>query len=243
MNSIRKIYNILIKEFKEQGWWPISSLKNKEGIDENGYHHKSYYYPETDEQIFEICVGAILTQNTSWKNVEKAITNLKQNNSLSVNSILELNQNKLAELIKSSGYHNQKARKLKEFAKFYIKNKNNIHREELLRVWGIGPETADSILLYAFRKEYFVIDTYTKRIFLRIGLCSQKISYNEFQSLIQNSIKKDYKIYNEYHALLVKLGKETCKTKPLCFKCLLKSTCSFSKNSKLLLKNSKNRKV
>lgn len=219
MNKIEGIYNILLEKYKEQGWWPLFNHKTNK-IE---YHPKDYSYPKTEEERFEICVGAILTQNTSWMNVEKAIKNLKENNILNTKKILELKEKELALLIKSSGYHNQKAKKLKKFTEFYIKN--NISRDKLLKIWGIGPETADSILLYAYKKQYFVIDAYTKRILSRIGLCDKNVSYNELQSLIEKSTKKDYRTYNEFHALLVKLGKDICKTKPLCKKCPLNKIC------------------
>ncbi len=222
MEKIEDIYKLLLKNFGYQGWWPLLNYKTNK-IE---YHPEDYSYPKIEEEIFEICIGAILTQNTSWKNVEKAIKNLKQNKALNPKTILKIKENELALLIKSSGYHNQKAKKLKDFTKFYIKNKNDITRGSLLNIWGIGPETADSILLYAYKKPYFVIDAYTKRIFSRIGLCDKNISYSELQELIQKLIKRDYRICNEYHALLVKLGKDICKTKPLCRMCPLNKICN-----------------
>ena len=222
MGKIEDIYKILLENFGYQGWWPLLNYKTNK-IE---YHLKDFSYPKTEEEKFEICIGAILTQNTSWLNVEKAIKNLKQNNALDVNSIERLKEKELALLIKSSGYHNQKSKKLKAFVKFYNNKNKKITRESLLNIWGIGPETADSILLYAYKKPFFVIDAYTKRIFSRIGLCNKNISYSELQELIQKSIKKDYRIYNEYHALLVKLGKDICKTKPLCRMCPLNKMCN-----------------
>jgi endonuclease-3 related protein len=216
MNKIQLIYLILLKEFKEQGWWPV----------ENKYH-ANYIKPENKKEILEICLGAILTQNTTWKNAEKALEDLNKNNLIDLEKLNKIDTKGLAETIKSSGYNNQKARKIKEFAKFLI-SKKEINRENLLQIWGIGPETADSILLYAYKKSFFVIDAYTKKILNRIGFTEN--SYVELQKLFINNLKEDYKIFNEYHALLVKLGKDTCKKEPLCEKCPLNRICDYSRN-------------
>ena len=141
--NLKSIYDKLYKEHGPQGWWPINNKYNKKDFSE-----------KTEQEKFEISVGAILTQNTSWKNVEKALNRLRENNTLNRKTIKNISQEELAELIKSSGYHNQKARKLKEFTEF---NKE-ITRENLLTIWGIGQETADSILLYAYNQPIFVID-------------------------------------------------------------------------------------
>ena len=167
-------------------------------------------------------MGAILTQNTSWKNVEKAILNLKKNNLLNKEKLEKINIKKLANLIKSSGYHNQKAKKIKEFIKF-LNSKKKITRENLLTVWGIGPETADSILLYAYNKPYFVIDAYTKRIMNKLGY--KENTYEKLQELFHKNLPRNYKLYNEFHALFVRLAKENCKTNPLCNNCPLNKNC------------------
>ncbi len=161
----------------------------------------------------------ILTQNTSWKNIEEVIKELKIKNLLSKEGIEKINEEKLSIIIRSSGYYKQKARKLKEFVKFLNSGKE-ITRENLLSIWGIGEETADSILLYAYNKPVFVIDTYTKRIMDRFGF--GKLNYMELQSLFMDNLDKDVKLYKEYHALLVKLGKDYCKKKALCEECPLK---------------------
>lgn len=131
-------------------------------------------------------------------------------------------------IIKSSGYHNQKAKKLKEFTKFYSKN-NELTRDKLLGIYGIGKETADSILLYACKKPYFVIDAYTKRIMNRLGFKEE--TYNEFQSLFMKNLDNDHKLFNEFHALIVRHGKETCKKNPLCNKCCLNKICEYGKSN------------
>ena len=206
-----KIYKLLLKEYGEQGWWQYDFVYNK------NFKNKE----RTEEEKFEIVIGAILTQNTAWSNVEKTFKILKNNKILSRKKLEELNIEEIAKLIKPAGYYNQKARKIKEFLKF---NKE-INRENLLEIWGFGPETVDSILLYAYNKPIFVIDSYTKRIFFRIGLYSKDISYNELQDLFYKNLKKDYKIFNEYHALIVEHAKQHCNSKPKCAGCCLNEVC------------------
>jgi len=215
MNKIKSIYNLLLKSFGKQGWWPLT-LK---GIEPK--HHVGK--PKTINHKFEIIIGAILTQNTNWKNVEKALRNLSKNKLIDPIKIKRIKKEKLAELIRPSGYYNQKAERIKLIANFFLKNKIP-SREQLLDLKGIGPETADSILLYAYNKPTFVIDAYAKRILERLGI--KLNSYDEYQELFHKNIKPDAKIYNEYHALLVELGKNHCKTKPVCNNCPLNNLCS-----------------
>ena len=213
MNKIKDIVGFLMKAYGHQHWWPAGD-KNREE---------------------EIIIGAILTQNTAWTNVEKAIDNLRKNKLINFKKINKINSKKLANLIKSSGYYNQKARKLKAFSNFMkkydynlkkIENKENL-REELLRIHGIGNETADSILLYALNKPIFVVDAYTKRVMHRLKLADENASYDAVQKLFAENLPKDAKLSNEYHALLVKLGKDVCKKKPVCHKCPLADICIF----------------
>ena len=203
MNIYRKLY----RAYGSRHWWP----------------------GETD---FEVMVGAILTQNTSWRNVEKAIQKLKEKELLSPEGIHRLKKSQLASLIRSSGYYRIKAGRLKSFVDFlfeeYGGNLGRMQRgrlEELRRkvlgVKGIGPETADSILLYGLRKPIFVVDAYTKRILSRHGLISEKASYEEIQNLLMDHLPSDEKLFNEYHALFVHLGKTLCKKIPKCNLCSL----------------------
>jgi len=216
MDKIQLVYNLLHKRFGPQKWWPTTL---------EGELHPTYHGKKINEkQRFEIIAGAICTQNTSWKNVEKAIFNLNKAKVLSIEKIKSINKEKLAKLIKPSGYYNQKAERLKIVADFFNKNKNP-SRKELLDVKGIGPETADSILLYAFKKPVFVIDAYTKRIFSRLGFCREKCSYDEMQELFHNSLPKKEKLFSEYHALIVELGKNHCTKKPKCAGCPLDKIC------------------
>ncbi len=205
---LHEIYKKLYQTFGPQRWWP-------------------------GETPFEIAVGAILTQNTNWANVEKAIDNLKKHNALSAKAIHEISTKKLAELIRPAGYYNIKAKRLKSFIDFLM---NDYHgrmermknedthslRKKLLSINGIGPETADSILLYALEKPVFVIDAYTKRVLSRHGIMRHENPYEKFQEFFHTRLKKDVKLFNEYHALFVRVGKTFCKlNKPICDKCPL----------------------
>jgi endonuclease-3 related protein len=216
MNKLIKIYQELLKKYDYQGWWPVDGK----------YFPNDYSYPKNEKQRFEIIVGAILTQNTSWKNVEKSLCELSKNKIDNWNQIINVSSTKLAKLIKSSGYFNQKVKKLKSAAKFFLDYKNSTpSRQQLLSVWGIGPETADSILSYAYKKPEFVIDAYTKRIFSRIGMCKIDTSYDKVKSLFEKNLKPDFKIFNEFHALIVKHAKQACLKNPKCDLCCLKNFC------------------
>ena len=214
MNKIKKIYEILYKEYGKQGWWPVTL--------ENEIHPKYHVSKLSDKHRFEIIVGAILTQNTNWKNVEKAIVELNKAKVLSVDGILSVSVGRLGKLIRSAGYYNQKASRLKIVAKFFS-SVNGVSRDRLLDVKGIGPETADSILLYAFEKPYFVVDAYTRRIFSRLGF--EFNDYDELQRLFMNGLISDVKLFNDYHALLVELTKRHCRVKPECKGCPLGKIC------------------
>jgi len=203
-----KIYRTLYRAYGPRHWWP-------------------------GETPFEVMIGAILTQNTSWKNVEKAIQELKRKEVLSPEGIYCLTKRELASLIKSSGYYRIKADRVKAFIDFlYEEFDGNLKkmrerrleglREKLLGVKGIGPETADSILLYGLKKPVFVVDAYTKRILSRHSIISEKASYDDVQSLFMDHLPVDEKLFNEYHALFVQLGKMVCKKIPRCDICPLK---------------------
>ncbi|MBN1621572.1 MAG: endonuclease III domain-containing protein [Endomicrobiales bacterium] len=225
-----EIYKKLYNFFGPQGWWPTTNR----GSLKPGYF-PLFYKDRTGKEKFEICAGAILTQNTSWKNVEKAIVNLNKAKALDVKVINRIAVNKLATLIKPSGYYNQKAKRLKSFVRYFVSGYNgrigkflekdtNEARRELLSLSGIGPETADSILLYAGNKPVFVVDAYTRRIGRRLGWFGSE-GYDSVQIFFQSHLPKSIKIYNEYHALLVALGKDFCRKKPICRNCPLKQAC------------------
>lgn len=209
--KLNSIYKSLVKHFGEQQWWPA----------------------ETD---FEVMVGAILTQNTAWTNVELAIKNLKQHGKLSAANLLALDHNILASLIKPSGYFNIKAKRLRNYCRWYVaqggyqalvKLDTKTLRHELLSVNGVGPETADDILLYAFKRPMFVIDAYTKRLLMRLGLIQGDESYHQLQSLFHQHMDADVYTYNQYHALIVQHAKDHCRVKPLCEGCCLRRRCHF----------------
>jgi endonuclease III related protein len=211
--NLQLIYHRLFDHYGPQYWWPA-------------------------EEPFEVIVGAILTQSTAWGNVEKAINNLKKRRVLNPITIRELPIEELASLIYPSGYYNAKARKLKAFVERLSEGYDNSLqklfdldiaqlRSELLSIYGIGQETADSIILYAAQKPIFVIDAYTHRIMDRLGLHAGKTSYAALQSLFMGNLPQEEKIFNEYHALLVRLGKEACRRQPFCHDCCLQSICKY----------------
>jgi endonuclease-3 related protein len=202
------IYEVLYGHFGPQHWWP-------------------------GEDPFEVVVGAILAQNTSWKNVENAIANLKEARVLSPEGMAALGLEQLAELIRPSGTYRVKARRLLEFVSF-LKGHYGLSlqamfrvplsriRAEILSVKGIGPETADSILLYAGGYPVFVVDAYTKRIFSRHGFIRAGCAYGELQALFMKALPPDVSLFNEYHALIVRLGKNWCHARPICEDCVLR---------------------
>lgn len=202
-----EIYQLLFDAFGPQHWWP------------------------GDTRI-EIITGAILTQNTNWTNVEKAINNLKAAGCLSAEKLHSLELSKLAELIRPAGYYNIKAKRLKNFLDWLfenyggnLKNLDSLNteqfREDLLAVKGIGRETADSILLYAFERPVFVVDAYTARITIRHRLIEPDADYEQLRYLFESNLPEDIQLFNEYHALLVRTGKEFCRPKARCPGCPL----------------------
>ncbi len=225
-----KIYQKLLKVYRRQLWWPTTP-KDKLIPKYNGG-------PSTEQEQFEVIIGAILTQNTSWKNVEKAIINLNKENLIQIKKIKSIEIEKLKQLIRPSGYYNQKAGRLKSLSEFLttnpIKELKKLEIKELrtllLQQKGIGPETADSILLYAFNKPIFVIDTYTKRIFSRLGMLNEDSKYVDWQELFHKNLKKDTKLFQEYHALIVEHAKQFCRKKPLCSTCILNGDCKNARD-------------
>ena len=211
---VMEVYRILLGAYGEQGWWPVRGT----------YSASFKKRRRTPAERFEICVGAILAQNTSWKNAEKALDNLREVGALKRKTMEKLGQKELATLIRPAGYYNTKAKKLKEFLKY----SGRISRAGLLGIWGCGPETVDSILLYAYGKPVFVVDAYARRIFSRLGLCRLEKggnSYGKLQEYFMESVPQDPEIFNEYHALIVGHAKKHCRAKPECSGCPLKKLC------------------
>ncbi|MFA5559023.1 MAG: hypothetical protein WDA59_06170 [Methanofastidiosum sp.] len=219
MNSF-KIYKILKEYFGEVGsWWP-------------------------NDRPFEVIIGAILTQQSTWTNVEKALSNLKEANILNPKDIVELPIDNLKQIIKPSGFFNQKAERLRKISEYLLvtydgelellfSKDKKILREELLELKGIGDETADSIILYAAEKTEFVIDAYTKRIYSRLKIVEENISYGDLKKYIINEIPEDLLTYQEFHGLIVLLGKNICKKNPNCKECPLNSKCNYINNKKM----------
>jgi endonuclease-3 related protein len=211
--KLLEIYHRLFAHYGPQHWWPA-------------------------ETPFEVIVGAILTQSTAWSNVEKAIANLRTAKALSPPALDSLPIDKLSTLVYPAGYYNVKAMRLKSFVHWLGQRYNHsldrlCHedvdslRQGLLSVAGIGEETADSIILYAAGKPVFVIDAYTRHILKRIGLAPNANSYHDFQALFMRNLTHDAQLFNEYHALLVRLGKDVCRRRPLCPQCCLNDLCQY----------------
>jgi endonuclease-3 related protein len=211
-NTLFDIYRRLLSRYGPQHWWPA-------------------------EEPFEIIVGAILTQSAAWVNVEKAIAGLRAAGALNPQALRTMPPTEIAGHIRSCGYFNAKARKLRAFAEWFERDygsslkalfaRDTVElRHQLLAVYGIGEETADSIILYAAGKPVFVIDAYTRRIVSRLGLTvADKTPYSRIQSFFMENLPADAPLFNEYHALLVRLGKEVCRPRPLCSSCCLKEVC------------------
>lgn len=218
------IYQKLLKEYSYQGWWPIISYNGfnptKTGSIK-GYHPGNYNFPRDNYDQFEIIIGSILTQNTSWPSVEKSLINLSNLGSFKSFSpmfILDLYDNnleKFKEAIRPTGYFNQKVEYLKNIAKFYLNlNGETPSRDELLSIKGVGNETADSIRLYAYSKKEIIVDAYSKRIFSYLGIIDEKDNYNKVKKYIQSNFNGDIKDYQEFHALIVEHGKRYYTKKP-----------------------------
>jgi len=209
--ELADVYALLRRKRGPAGWWP-------------------------GETPFEVCLGAILVQNTSWTNVEKALATLRERGLLSFGALERLPASRLAPLLRSSGYFNVKARRVKAFLAFLGREfgghvermageEPQALRAKLLAVNGIGPETADSILLYAASQPSFVVDAYTRRIFSRLGLLRGDESYDQMRSFFMDRLPRDVALYNDYHAQIVLLGKDTCRALPRCADCPLLRRC------------------
>lgn len=215
---LNEIFTKLLDSYSYQGWWPITDYDGENPTktgSTQGYHPKDYSFPRNSLQKFEIIVGAVLTQNTSWPQVEKSIINLKEVINLTPFEILNMDENEFKSAIKPSGYYNQKYNYLRNISEFYISLQGSTPlRKDLLSVKGIGPETADSILLYAYGEKEFVVDAYTRRIFSHLGLINKKDSYNKIKKLFEDNFEGEVNDYQEYHALIVEHAKNYYFKKP-----------------------------
>ncbi len=207
-NNYSEAYRLLYDHFGPQDWWPGDSP-------------------------FEIMIGAVLTQNTNWSNVKKAIDNLKSEDLLRYESLCQVSVDELAQLIRPAGYYNLKAQRLRNLLDMiathyqgelalFLEDDVQSARENLLAVKGVGPETADSILLYACEKPVFVVDMYTHRVFSRHNMVEEETDYSTIQNVFLDNLPRDIQLYNEFHALIVRVAGTFCKkTKPLCEQCPL----------------------
>jgi len=207
--SLHRIYKRLLNAYGPQDWWPGDSR-------------------------FEIMVGAVLTQNTAWTNVERAITNLKRARALAPEAVIQAPAKRLARWIRPSGYFNVKARRLKSMCRWLVAQggvrklaRLDTHelRSALLDVHGIGPETADDIVLYAFERPVFVIDAYTRRVFARLGSVRGNEGYEHLRDFFERTLPTAAGLFNEYHALIVRHGKDVCRVRPRCEICCLRGRC------------------
>ena len=209
--SLTDVYHLLRGHHGPQKWWPADTP-------------------------FEVMVGAILVQRTTWANTRRAIENLKLADTLSPGAIRDTQEEELQKLIRPSGFFRSKARKLRALCEFLgerygdsleamSERPDGELREELLSIYGVGDETADDIMLYAFGRPLFVVDAYTRRIFGRLGLVDPKLKYADIQSVFQDGIPRDIALYNEYHGLIVVHGNSICKTRPVCSECPLDTAC------------------
>ncbi|MDH3688856.1 MAG: endonuclease [Gammaproteobacteria bacterium] len=207
--SIRHVYKRLRGRYGEQNWWPADST-------------------------FEIMVGAVLTQNTAWINVERALANLTVAGALDPVSLTTAHPKTVAKWLRPSGYFNVKTKRVRALCRWLLQNGGLARiarwdtdrlRAELLAVNGVGQETADDILLYAFQRPLFVVDAYTRRIFSRLGLCVADESYDSLQSHFHSELPHKVPIFNNYHALIVHHGKHVCRVRPLCVDCCLADIC------------------
>jgi len=210
----RWVYTQLLAAYGFQGWWPADSR-------------------------FEILVGAILTQGTAWHNVEQAIAALRRARLLSARGLVDASAPALAECLRPSGYFNVKARRLHGLARWYLdaggyrrlaRHATARLRAMLLEVHGVGPETADDILLYVFQRPVFVIDAYTRRLFARLELAPADARYEDLQRWLQETLHAEVQVYNEFHALIVRHAKVACRRKPVCGGCRLRARCAVGAN-------------
>ncbi|MBN2517811.1 MAG: hypothetical protein JXB14_03120 [Candidatus Altiarchaeota archaeon] len=228
--NLIEVYELLLEHFGFQNWWPVAG----EGQTKPTYEKRKSL---TEGQRLEICIGAILAQNTNWKNVDRVLGDMHGKGLMDLGRLRRLDEKKLASIIRPSGYYNQKAKKLRTFLDFLFKEYGgNVEdfrkvdidelRAQLRSLWGIGEETADCILLYAAEKPSFVIDAYTKRVFSRMGMLDGIAGYADFKAFFENNLPKDILVYKEFHALIDELAKNYCAVRPRCDSCPVADHCA-----------------
>lgn len=212
------MYRGLFSLYGPQGWWPLigySGVKPSKKGSIRGYHPGNYELPQTENQRFEIMLGSILTQNTTWTSAEKALMNLYDLGAINAEKILEMDPVILKEAIRCAGFLNQKSVYIREIARFFIKlNGQTPTREQILEVKGVGEETADSILLYAYKKPEFVVDAYTRRLLFHWEIIEEKANYKDVKELFESNLPCDVPLFQEYHALIVEHAKRYYQKKP-----------------------------
>ena len=237
-SPLERLYERLLAAYGPRGWWPLQSRAGRPGFDDNGYHPGDYSRPGSMEERFEIAMGAVLTQNTSWHNASRAVRELQCAGILTPAHVLARPEQDLAEILRCSGCYNQKARKLRALSTLLVESGRgewqSVGRDALLDVWGIGPETADSILLNACGRPYFVVDTYTCRLLERLGVEAGGGAYPAVQATFSTALPAETSLYQEYHALIVHHAKLFCRKQPSCAHCpLLTFPCAFGADSHL----------
>lgn len=228
-----RLYDLLLSHYGPQGWWPTTPAGGQ----------RPRYFPGLSgrrlgpSEQWEIAVGAVLTQNTAWRNAEQALVSLHARGVCGPRQLLQMSPEALAAAVRSSGYYNQKAARLRGLATHletrydgraerWLQRPARELRAELLDLRGIGPETADCILLYGAGYPFFVIDAFTRRICWRLGLVDEAVKYADLQDLFTRSLPRDVALYNEYHALLVRHAVEHCRARPRCADCPLRRSCT-----------------
>lgn len=220
-NKICQVYKTLSESIADlsdwpQGEWPVGGC----------------FQPNQ----FEIIVGAILTQNTSWRNVEKALEGMIRQNLIDVRSLVFCAVEELERAVYSAGFFRKKSFRIKEVAHFILDYPGDfysqVQREELLSIKGIGPETADAILLYACGKPHFVVDAYTLRVFVRYGLLRAEPYYGKFKDIVHDCLPLNVPLFRHFHALIVEHAKQVCRKRPLCQACVLRTECLYARNKK-----------
>jgi endonuclease III related protein len=223
-SRVEGLYQELLAAYGMQGWWPSPNRAGRKGFNARGYHPGDYEHPRSPAGRFEVVLGAILTQNTAWTNAEKALAELRGAGIRLPADVRSCPQRRLARLVRPSGYYNQKARKLKAISALLSQRgaltpRGAPARAALLSQWGVGPETADSILLYAMHVPVFVVDAYTRRFLWRVGIIGGQEAYESVQAIFHDALPPRHALFNEYHALIVAHAKKHCRAAPVCRGC------------------------
>lgn len=218
MSHLKRIFEKLYHLYGPQGWWPLmdyESVNPTKTGSLRGYHPLNYDLPETPDEQFEIILGTILTQNTAWTSAEKALKNLKELDAIHPERLLLLDDEVLKSAVRPAGFLNQKSAYLKNISQFFHSlNGRTPSRKEVLKVKGVGNETADSILLYAYHQPEFVVDAYTRRILSHLQIIDENINYLQLKKLFEDNLPDDVHLYQEYHALIVEHAKRYYSRKP-----------------------------